>query len=156
MSPRSRRFINLLPKPKTYEATVMKKLERVKAQVADGMEQIRRIQEISSSFIRHHFARIPLPQVPPLKVAKSVNSASHLPNGSFQAPSEKSSSHSTSTPTIFLTQRSCATRLPARYAPLGAIPRACGPRAGKILRPPSAQPRSTVPAEARHTRETCE
>jgi hypothetical protein len=63
LSPRSQRLMNLLPKPKTSQAMVLVNLERVKTQVANGMDHVRKVQFLSSSFIREYFERIPPVQV---------------------------------------------------------------------------------------------
>ena len=62
-SPRSKRLMTLLPKPKTYEAKVLMNLQRVKAQVADGMSQIESVKLVASEFIKSYFERIPVHQV---------------------------------------------------------------------------------------------
>ena len=63
LSPRSKRLMDLLPKPKTPEATVLLNLKRVKAQVANGMDQIKRVQSLACSFIKEYFERIPADKV---------------------------------------------------------------------------------------------
>ena len=55
--------MTLLPKPKTYEAKVLMNLQRVKAQVADGMSQIESVKLVASEFIKSYFERIPVHQV---------------------------------------------------------------------------------------------
>ena len=64
LSPRSKRFMSLLPKPKTPEAMVLLNLKRIKAQVAHGMDQIKSVQSLASSFLKEYFERIPPVQVP--------------------------------------------------------------------------------------------
>jgi hypothetical protein len=55
--------MSLLPKPKTSEAVVLLNLKRVKAQIANGMDQIKKVQYLASSFIKEYFERIPAVQV---------------------------------------------------------------------------------------------
>jgi hypothetical protein len=64
LSPRSKRLMAILPKPKTYEATVGLNLNRIQAQIAQDMDRIEQVQVLTSSFIRDHFERIPPDQVP--------------------------------------------------------------------------------------------
>jgi hypothetical protein len=53
----------VLPKPKTFEATVGLNLNRVQAQIAEGLDKIEQVQVLTSSFIKDHFERIPPDQV---------------------------------------------------------------------------------------------
>jgi hypothetical protein len=63
LSPRSRRLMAVLPKPKSKEETVGLNLNRVNAQIAEGMDKIEKIQTLTSNFIQEHFERIPSDQV---------------------------------------------------------------------------------------------
>jgi len=74
LSPRSKRLMSLLPKPKTITERVRDNLQRVQGQVASGLDQIQKVHSIASSFTRQHFARIPREHVrinPPCIVPQS-------------------------------------------------------------------------------------
>jgi hypothetical protein len=59
LSPRSRRLMSLLPKPKNMQDVILCNLNRIQMQVATEMGKIEHVQAVSSSFIREYFARIP-------------------------------------------------------------------------------------------------
>ena len=58
LSPRSRRLMAILPKPKTIQATLSSNLNRVQAEIAEDMHKIKQVQVLTSSFIKEHFERI--------------------------------------------------------------------------------------------------
>ena len=65
LSPRSRRLMAILPKPKTIQATLSSNLNRVQAEIAEDMDKIKQVQVLTSSFIKEHFERIRPGQVIP-------------------------------------------------------------------------------------------
>ena len=59
LSPRSKRLMCFLPKPKSLQDVVISNLTRMQEQVASQMEKIEKVQALSSNIIRDYFARIP-------------------------------------------------------------------------------------------------
>ena len=63
LSPRSRRLMAYLPKPKNLQATVGFNLNRVHTQIAQDLDKIKQVQILASSFIKEHFEKISPEQV---------------------------------------------------------------------------------------------
>lgn len=64
LSPRSRRLMNILPKPKSYAVTVGLNLNRVQTQITEDLDKMEQVQALISSFIKEYFERISPEKVP--------------------------------------------------------------------------------------------
>jgi hypothetical protein len=62
-SPRSRRLSQVLPRPKNATEVTMARLNHTRGQVADVLEQARKVQELMSSSVKRHFETIPATSV---------------------------------------------------------------------------------------------
>jgi uncharacterized protein involved in type VI secretion and phage assembly len=63
ISPRSRRLLHLLPKPKNEIDKALARLTHVQGQMTQAMNEIQKIQQITSTFLKRHFELIPTEQV---------------------------------------------------------------------------------------------
>ena len=105
LSPRSRRLIQYLPKPRTLTEVVRADLSHTIAQVAFEMGQIQRVQSLASSFIRTHFERKSPDQVKVDGDLPVATALSYTPHRSYSQGSGKYSKFSISTETSSSTQR---------------------------------------------------